>query len=632
MKIFSLIRTIGLLGWRNCFLVLFHRFYLRFGFYERRMLIRDCPVPDALASSFQSDPLVSAPFLSSYRDACLEQADSLLSGKATWFSNETYQISSPPDWFFDPSSGNYFQNGSHHWTRCKPFAASDIKRCWELSRWGWAPLLMRAWRFTHDKRYLDALNAWIQSWCDSNPVNGGSNWLCSQEASIRLLHALQVWQLSDFSDLIPSYTSQRAAFVATHLERISSTVLYAEAQDNNHWTSEAAALFIGGSWLASTKSSYALAGSQWAKTGRRALECSVNRLVLQDGSFAQHSLTYHRLLLDTLVQVELWRRLLALDPFTDQFSHRCSAATSWLLALVDPISGDGPNLGSNDGAFCYQLHSLPYRDFRPTLQLASSLFHDCPCWANGPWDEPLYWYGLVGDGILSDRDPHDLPSPFTLFENGGYAVIRPSTSSWALLRLPTYRFRPVHADPLHFDLWHRGVNLLRDGGSYAYNGSAADLAGFPGIACHNTVQFDHAEPMPRLGRFLWGDWLKLEGPPKLQSHSISAAYCSPHGRHHRQVEVDDSGLRWIVTDTCSGFDHEAVLRWRLCTGDWRQEGASLIGPMATLQVHSDQPLTRIELGSGWESQHYGEKSSLPVLEICVGQAPVTLTTSFHLIG
>ena len=42
--------------------------------------------------------------------------------------------------------------------------------------------------------------------------------------------------------------------------------------------------------------------------------------------------------------------------------------------MVDPLSGDGPNLGSNDGAFCYQLHSQPYRDFRPTLQLASVLF------------------------------------------------------------------------------------------------------------------------------------------------------------------------------------------------------------------------------------------------------------------
>ena len=30
--------------------------------------------------------------LSSYRDACLEQADSLLSGKATWFSNELTKL------------------------------------------------------------------------------------------------------------------------------------------------------------------------------------------------------------------------------------------------------------------------------------------------------------------------------------------------------------------------------------------------------------------------------------------------------------------------------------------------------------------------------------------------------------
>ena len=33
---------------------------------------------------------------------------------------------------------------------------------------------------------------------------------------------------------------------------------------------------------------------------------------MPDGSFAQHSLTYHRLLLDTLAQVELWRRWLDL--------------------------------------------------------------------------------------------------------------------------------------------------------------------------------------------------------------------------------------------------------------------------------------------------------------------------------
>ena len=195
--------------------------------------------------------------------------------------------------------------------------------------------------------------------------------------------------------------------------------------------------------------------------------------------------------------------------------------------MVDPLSGDGPNLGSNDGAFCYGLHSQPYRDFRPTLQLASILFQGHPALSDGPCDEPLHWLGLVGDGMPAQAEQPTSAAPITLFADGGYAVLRPATSSWALFRLPTYRFRPAHVDPLHLDLWHQGVNLLRDGGSYAYNASFEDLAVFPGIASHNTVQFDGAEPMPRLGRFLWGDWLQLEAPPQLETSSITAAYRCP---------------------------------------------------------------------------------------------------------
>ena len=40
--------------------------------------------------------------------------------------------------------------------------------------------------------------------------------------------------------------------------------------------------------------------------------------------------------------------------------------------------------------------------------------------------------------------------------------------------------------------------------------------------------------------------------------------------------MDDSGLRWIVTDACSGFDHEAVLRWRLCTGTGDRKALPLL--------------------------------------------------------
>ncbi len=626
MRLFSQLRISKQLGWRNCAAVAAHRVAVRAGLYERQLPQRPCPIPEPLNGEPQPAQLSA--------DDCLVAADALLAGTAPWFSHESHVVGSPPDWFLDPASGQRFQDGQQHWSRCKTFVAADIKRCWELSRWGWAPLLARAWRLSCDSRYRDGLNAWSRSWCQVNPVNGGSNWLCGQEASMRLLHAMLAWQLSDAPSLLPDPMPQRAAFVVVHLRRIAATVRYAQAQDNNHWTSEAAALFIGGSWLVATASAHASKGHRWAAEGRRALERSVGRLVMPDGSFAQHSITYHRLLLDTLAQVELWRRWLGLEPFSERFSSRCCAATSWLMSMMDPLSGDGPNLGSNDGAFCYQLHSQPYRDFRPTLQLASSVFQEHPALPAGPWDEPLYWLGLTLNSPPAQAERSAFTGMSNLFADGGYAVIRPGTTSWALLRLPTYRFRPAHADPLHLDLWCKGVNLLRDGGSYAYNASPADLAYFPGIASHNSLQFDGAEPMRRLGRFLWGDWLQLEGAPLLEqspsSASITAAYRCPHGRHQRQVQVDGRGHRWTIIDTCSGFEHEALLRWRLCPGEWRLQGTSLIGPMATFEIRSDQPITRMELVVGSESHYYGAKTHLPVLEVSIAQAPATITTSIRL--
>jgi hypothetical protein len=647
VKVFSLLRTSKQLGWRNCAAVAAHRMALRAGLYERRLPLGPCPIPEPLNGQVPSAPLPDHAWVASSRDSCFAAADALLEGTATWFSHESHAVGSPPDWFLDPVSSQRFPDGAQHWSRCRPFSGADIKRCWELSRWGWAPLLIRAWRLTGDHRYRDGFNSWCQSWCQANPVNGGSNWLCGQEASMRLLHALQAWQVADAPAQLPDPRPQRAAFAAAHLQRIAATERYAQAQDNNHWTSEAAALFIGGSWLAASASAHAQAGRRWAAEGRRALERSVARLAMVDGSFAQHSLTYHRLLLDTLAQVELWRRWLDLPRFSKRFQERSRAATHWFAALLDPCSGDGPNLGSNDGAFCYQLHNQPYRDFRPTLQLASVLFSGQPALAPGPWDEPLHWLGLISPTAegLEDASPQaseaavpKSPPAVELFADGGYGLLRPSSTSWALLRFPTYRFRPAHADPLHLDLWHQGVNLLRDGGSYAYKADAADLAYFPGIASHNSVQFDGAEPMPRLGRFLWGDWLQLEAPPQVESAkaspSITAAYRCPLGRHQRRVQADPSGLSWTITDNCSLFRDRLVLRWRLCSTDWQLQAdgaeAQLRSSQAQISMKCNQPIQRLELVQGWESLFYARKTALPVLELEVAVAPTPVLITTHI--
>ena len=80
-------------------------------------------------------------------------------------------------------------------------------------------------------------------------------------------------------------------------------------------------------------------------------------------------------------------------------------------------------------------------------------------------------------------------------------------SSWGVIRFPKYLFRPKQCDALHFDLWHCGVNLLRDGGTYSYNSSKFLDQYFPSVEAHNTIQIDGHNQMARIGRFMYGDWI-----------------------------------------------------------------------------------------------------------------------------
>jgi len=54
---------------------------------------------------------------------------------------------------------------------------------------------------------------------------------------------------------------------------------------------------------------------------------------------------------------------------------RVAAASEWLRCTTQPSNGDGPNLGANDGARLLALTDTDYRDYRPSIQLASVLFH-----------------------------------------------------------------------------------------------------------------------------------------------------------------------------------------------------------------------------------------------------------------
>jgi hypothetical protein len=548
--------------------------------------------------------------------------------EALLFSYWPFALSDmPPVWLANPFNGQSVVSPERDWWQIPDFdsVGGDIKLTWELSRMDWV-LAFAQRAHQGDVDSLDRLNAWLADWCKHNPPYKGPNWKCGQEASIRVMHlAMAALMMGQVSTAAPGLRE----LVRLHLQRIAPTLQYAMAQDNNHGTSEAAALFMGGSWLAALG---VPEGERWADSGRRWLENRAARLIGQQGSFSQYSLNYHRVMLDTFCMAEVWRRFLNLPEFSARWQSRALAATDWLRHMVNPVNGDGPNVGANDGARLLQLTDTPYRDYRPSVALAMALFAGQRAYGqSGPWDHALQWLGVALPQAVAP------PPQSHLADDGGFAVLR-SGHVMAMLRYPRFRFRPSQADALHLDLWLGPENMLRDAGTNSYNTEPQWVQYFSGTVSHNTVQFDDRDQMPRLSRFLFGDWLKADGlQPLPDSHhatQFEAGYRDGRGaRHHRAVRLHAGRLE--VVDKVQGFARKAVLRWRLQPGDWRLElspqGLRLVQgseEAVTLCVSASVLVMRCELVEGWESRHYLEKTRLPVLEVEI-QQPGTLTTEVH---
>lgn len=617
-----LMPTLLRLGLKNVAIVALYRLAIRSGLFKK-LFPKGKSYEGAL---FPADALwLDKVPESAKADSVVKGAEELLEGKAKYFSHQVFAVGEPPAWFENPLNGQIFFNHRLHWSEIVDFNQDigDIKVNWELSRFDWVLVLARAYRRTGDLRFLNCLNTWIGDWIKNNPLNTGPNWKCGQESSIRLHNVLLAGFLLN-QDKKP--TDALIWFVSEHCSRIEPTMLYAVAQNNNHGTSEAAALFVGGAWLEknSEDEHFRKKGRRWKKKGRKWSENRVKALVEKDGSFSQYSVNYHRVLVDTLNIVEFWRRQLGLQEFSQNYYKRCQAAVNWLYQMIDE-SGDAPNLGTNDGARLFVLSDTVYRDFRPTVQLGMCLFMGGRVYPAGPWDEPLEWLQLAYDRLPMVNMAHVA----TEFGDGGYVVFRGADRAWGVLRYPNFHFRPGHADAFHFDLWHRGVNLLRDSGSFSYNAEEPWQSYFSSTQSHNTVEFDGRDQMPRLSRFLRGCWLKMDDKGELRSvngkMSWAGSYRDYKGASHRR-SITNEGKLWRVVDEVGGIKSSAVLRWRLAPGDWQIAGLKCLGDSIEIQVSSNVPIKRFELKEGWESRFYLHKAPLPVLEIEIDASEAILTS------
>jgi hypothetical protein len=581
-------------------------------------------------------------------------ADEITSGTVHPFGGEPVSL--------DLANGSSTQTWTAFASGRAGYPVRDVKYLWEPARFGWAFTLGCAYLLNGDERYAAAFWHHTSLFLDAHPPNTGPHWVSAQEVALRILAF--TWTAQAFA-ASPHTTFERLTnlgkAVASSAARIPATLSYSRAQNNNHLLSEAVGLLTAGLALPDHPRA-----STWIAFGWHLLNCGLLDQISPSGSYVQHSTSYHRLMLQLALWVHAISQLKS-RTFSPPVLERLSAATSWLLALLDMSSGHVPNLGPNDGANILPLTICHPDDYRPVLQAASQTFLGEPRLPSGDWDEMGLWLGLrtrqMSLSQLVDADLSEAPD----------VMHNPANSSWAYLRAARFNSRPGHADQLHLDLWWRGLNIAQDAGTYLYSAPPPWDNSLTHTAVHNTLTVDDQEQMFRAGKFLYLDWAQAQLTCRENAQDdIWERITAQHDGyerlgliHQRTVTTFKDG-NWQIDDflkpVAQPLERSYRLRLHWLVPDWHWEAIEfpdvgcridLESPYGCIKLHigiagsspSDEitGLLIVRAGRvlhgyqaeaptwGWISPTYGVKLAALSLSFEVKAAlPITFTSHWHL--
>ncbi|MHB0924341.1 MAG: alginate lyase family protein [Bellilinea sp.] len=565
------------LGIQQASLYGLYRLGLSTGYFKLRTPVKHRETSPAHLT-FQ--PLFSLPaktdlidLLGDQREILLEEANQILQGRVRLFGGDPVPLALTPG------------GTNQHWSQGRVDPGEDIKFIWEPARFGWVFTLGRAYRVSEDERYPEAFWKFWELFTTANPVNCGPNWESGQEVALRLMAYLFAHQV--FSNSPHSTQDRKVGLlqaVADHADRIPPTLIYARSQNNNHWVSEACGLYLAGVALPDhPRARY------WRKMGWHWLEIALRTQFDADGTYVQHSMNYHRMVLHLALIGQAAAHRVS-GKYSAEVIQKLAAGTRWLIEQMDSKSGDAPNLGNNDGANILPLASGNFRDFRSTAQAAALAFLGNAELPAGPWDELSAWLGLE----ISSRPDHFVQMDSLAVRRLG------NLDEWATLRAVRYRSRPAHADQLHVELWFNGVNILKDPGTYSYSQNPPWENSLVRSQYHNTLTIDDSDPMERAGKFLWLQWDQAQRVEEscVPGRILTAehdGYQRLGMRHRRSLEWIQPG-EWEVTDWVipkqSLKSHHLTVQWLLPDGQWTFEENRLIligrQEIVNIMVHSDQ--------------------------------------------
>ncbi len=420
-----------------------------------------------------------------------DNAERILGGEVLFFSKEWINTGRDYDWVTNPSTGFRYDKNKH-WSEIETLdpEAGDIKYIWEKSRFSYLYHIIR-YDYHYDHNHSEFVFKEILDWIESNPLNCGPNYVCSQEISLRInnwLFALYFYK--DSPNLTEDRWDRIIQSIYWQIRHVYSNINFSRiAVRNNHAITETLTLYLFGLLFPEMPDA-----SKWKKNGKRWFEEEIAYQFEPDGTYLQNSMNYQRV----VTQLLSWGMSLAHsngEKFSEIVYDNAYKSLNFLYQCMDRESGHLPNYGSNDGALFFPLSNSDYRDFRPQLDALHVILTGKPL-LDTQFEEAL-WISTRG----TDYEPLTQQQGIIAFKDSGYYLIRENDT---LTFFRCGKFKKIGVpDELHLDVWHKGKNILLDGGSYRYNAASAEIRYFRGTESHNTVMIDGTDQMLKGPRFMW---------------------------------------------------------------------------------------------------------------------------------
>lgn len=528
-----------------------------------------------------------------------KNAERILNGEICFFSSDWKKLGINYDWITNPDTG-FKYDVSKHWSEINDFnpANGDIKYVWEKSRFTYLLTIIRNdYHFNED--HSQFVFSEINSWIDANPINQGPNWKCSQEISLRLfnwMYALNFYKSSDA--LTEALWNKIQNTIYWSLHHVYHHINFSRiAVRNNHAITETLALTLSEllfPFIPETK--------KWGKEGREWFEEEVAYQIYEDGTFIQFSMNYHRVVVQ-LLSFGISIADLHDRKFSETVYDRAAKSLDFLYQCLQEENGYLPNYGSNDGALFFPLSNATFRDYRPQLNTLHFVLYGIQLFADQNSTEDVCWvkqrFIKTSDSNRVIEKKHGAIS----YPKGGYYLIR-EKDVFTFIRCGSYKDRPYQADNLHIDIWHKGINILRDSGSYKYNTEKKYLDYFMGTASHNTVMVENHSQMLKGSRFIWYYWTQALSAKLIENENefifdgkINAfKFLNYKAIHSRKVIKKKKSKVWEVIDEVTNLDN--MEKFQI----WHHDQNEVV-----FEAIADKKEEKAIDWQSYDSNYYGEK-------------------------